>query len=66
MPTAAHDFCIWLRQFLDTRKARPLTDAETAAIRRKLSEVFVHDIDPAMGDAADQAMLNRIHGGGTH
>jgi hypothetical protein len=66
MPISTQDFCIWLKQFLDTRKAQALTPAETAVIRRQLSDVFMHDIDPAMGDARHQATLNRIHRGETH
>jgi hypothetical protein len=63
MSMSTHDFCIWLRQLLDTAEAQALTRAETAAIRQQLSDVFLHDIDPAMGDAAHQATLNRIHRG---
>jgi hypothetical protein len=61
MAMSTHDFCVWLRQFLGTGDAPALSSAETAAIRQQLSEVFLHDIDPAMGDAAPNATLNRIH-----
>ena len=60
-PISTRDFCIWLRQFLDNREAGAFDHAETAAIRQQLSAVFLHDIDPAMGDAAHQEELNRIH-----
>jgi hypothetical protein len=67
MPMSARDFCIWLREHLSTGDAQALTGAETAAMRQRLSQVFLHDIDPAMGDTAHQAMLNRIHRDGiTH
>jgi hypothetical protein len=56
-------FCLWLSEVLPDG-ARALTAQETAAIRRRLSEVFVHEIDPAMGDEAHQARLRGIHGGG--
>ena len=60
-PITTRDFCIWLRQFLDDKEARALDRAEMAAIRQQLSAVFLHEIDPAMGDAAHQEKLNRIH-----
>jgi hypothetical protein len=66
MDMTARDFCIWLRQYLGEEKAQGLSASETAAIRQCLSGVFQHEIDPTMGDAAHQAMLNRIHGGTAH
>jgi hypothetical protein len=65
MTISTRDFCIWLRQFLGTGAPHALTRAETAAIRQRLSEVFIHEIDPAMGDAAHRTMLDRIHRGGS-
>jgi hypothetical protein len=62
MTISTRDFCVWLQQFLGESHA--LTRAETAAIRQRLSDVFLHEIDPTMGDAAHQAMLDRIHRSG--
>jgi hypothetical protein len=62
----ANDFCLWLKPMLDQADGRGLTQAETDAIRRKLAQVFIHEIDPAMGDDAHQAMLNHIHRGAPH
>jgi hypothetical protein len=56
------DFCIWLKRFLDGH-AGPLTGGDVLAIRRRLDRVFIHEIDPAMGDPAHQAALNKIHSG---
>jgi hypothetical protein len=61
MSMSTYDFCVWLRQYIGARDVRALTCAETMTIRRKLSEVFLHEIDPAMGDATHQTMLNHIH-----
>jgi hypothetical protein len=59
------DFCIWLKTLLDNGKDVP-TPEEVALIRQHLSEVFLHEIDPAMGDAAHQKALNQIHRNGVH
>jgi hypothetical protein len=59
---SAADFCIWLKPYLDGRDG-PLTQDEVLAIRQRLDSVFIHEIDPAMGDAAHQSALNKIHGG---
>ena len=57
------DFCIWLKSVLDGRKNDTLTTMEAALIRESLSKVFEHEIDPQMGDAEHQALLNKIHSG---
>ncbi len=56
-------FCLWLSEILPD-DARALTAQEAATIRRRLADVFVHEIDPAMGDEAHQARLRGIHRGG--
>ncbi|HEX4197445.1 MAG TPA: hypothetical protein VHZ26_08385 [Caulobacteraceae bacterium] len=58
--TTSRDFCLWLDAFLGDA-GRALTAGETAIVRGRLCEVFLHEIDPAMGDAAHQASLQRIH-----
>ena len=58
---SAADFCIWLKRFLDGRDG-PLTRDEIAAIRQRLNDVFIHEIDPGMGDEAHQSALREIHG----
>jgi hypothetical protein len=63
MPMDSWRFCLWLDEVLPD-DARALTAEETAAIRGTLSEVFVHEIDPALGDEAHQARLRGVHGGG--
>jgi hypothetical protein len=56
-------FCLWLSALLPDG-GHALTAEDTATIRRRLSDVFLHEIDPAMGDEAHQAGLNLIHQGG--
>jgi hypothetical protein len=57
---SAADFCIWLKLFLDGRDG-PLTRDEIVAIRQNLGNVFIHEIDPGMGDAVHQSALREIH-----
>ena len=60
MPMSAADFCIWLKRFLGGCDG-PLTRDEIVAIRRHLGNVFIHEIDPGMGDAAHQSALREVH-----
>jgi hypothetical protein len=57
---SAADFCIWLKRFLGGCDG-PLTRDEIVAIRQHLANVFIHEIDPRMGDAAHQSALREIH-----
>ncbi|HEY3799530.1 MAG TPA: hypothetical protein VGL58_14350 [Caulobacteraceae bacterium] len=59
----SQSFCVWLDGLLDGG-GRALTAEETAAVRQRLSDVFRHEIDPAMGDDAHLARLRRLHEGG--
>lgn len=59
----ARDFCLWLDTVLDDAPPSPEAVAE---IRRRLSDVFVHEIDPALGDTDHRAALHRIHRGEAH
>ncbi|MDB5580044.1 MAG: hypothetical protein JWR80_5220 [Bradyrhizobium sp.] len=61
---SAAEFCIWLKILLDGRNG-PLTRDEITAIRQRLGDVFIHEIDPAMGSAAHQRALNEVHKGET-
>lgn len=40
-----------------------LGEEETAQIKKHLNMVFIHEIDPSMGDAAHQEKLNQAHEG---
>ena len=62
MLMSAADFCNWLKQLLGGHEG-PLTRDEVVAIRQRLNEVFIHEIDPAMGDAAHRSALNEVHSG---
>jgi hypothetical protein len=62
MKMDSRQFCLWLSEILP-EGGRGLTAQEAAAIRAGLADVFVHEIDPAMGDEAHQAVLRAIHQG---
>ncbi len=60
----ARDFCFWLQGYFEMRgsNAAPISEAQADLIKRHLALVFVHEIDPSMGDAEAQAKLNTVHG----
>jgi hypothetical protein len=59
-PTAPRDFCRYLANLL-SGEAHALTEEQTAAIRERLAAVFLHAIDPEMGDSDYQNFLSGIH-----
>lgn len=72
----SRDFCYWLQGFFEIRDAgpqppepeggpQPLTAAQADMIRRHLSLVFLHEIDPSAGGPEEQAKLNAVHAGVT-
>jgi hypothetical protein len=59
-------FCFWLNGFFELRNADPnhkkgLTAEQEVILLNHLYLCFKHDIDPKMGDAAHQQVLNDIH-----
>ena len=57
----ARDFCFWLQGYFEVGGAQSLTSEQTDVVKRHLSLVFKHEIDPAMGDAQHQEKLDKIH-----
>jgi hypothetical protein len=61
----ARDFCYWLQGFFEITEAdghkTNLRDTQVDIIKRHLTMVFAHDIDPKMGDPEHQKKLNNIH-----
>jgi hypothetical protein len=62
----ARDFCYWLQGFFElggegTQAGLPLTARQADMIRRHLSMVFAHDIDPKAGGKEMQDELNKLH-----
>jgi hypothetical protein len=58
----SRDFCFWLQGVFEVGNVKALDERQTDLIRRHLSLVFVHEIDPSAGGAEHQAKLNEIHG----
>lgn len=58
----SRDFCYWLQGFFEVSGAKSTSEEQTKMIRDHLNLVFVHEIDPSMGDEKHQATLNKIHG----
>lgn len=57
----SRDFAYWLQGFFEISDAKSLDEKQTEQIKKHLHLVFVHDIDPSMGDANHQAKLNAVH-----
>jgi hypothetical protein len=66
----SRDFCYWLQGFFEVASMQDgnkpevsgLNASQVSMIRNHLNLVFVHEIDPAMGDKPHQDKLNSIHG----
>ncbi len=57
----SRDFCFWLQGMFELGQPTALNEATTAAIRKHLALVFIHEIDPSMGPPEHQAKLNETH-----
>lgn len=60
---SSRDFIYWLQGFLEISDAKELTEKQTEVVKRHLSMVFKHEIDPSMGDEKHQEELNHAHSG---
>lgn len=64
----ARDFCYWLQGFFEVhgidKERIILRPEQVEVIKRHLSMVFEHDIDPKAGGPEKQAKLNQLHHGG--
>ena len=58
----SRDFVYWLQGFFEISGAKSTSEEQTKMIRDHLNLVFVHEIDPAMGDKTHQDKLNSAHG----
>ena len=59
----SRDFAYWLQGFFEISGTEALTmNAEQVTmVRKHLAMVFVHEIDPSMGDKPHQDKLNSLH-----
>lgn len=61
----SRDFCYWLQGYFEISGKAALTENQVEIVSKHLNMVFVHEIDPSFGDAAEQDKLNSVHGGPT-
>ena len=58
----SRDFCYWLQGLFELGNVKTGLDvSQMETIKRHLSMVFKHEIDPSMGDVAHQNELSDIH-----
>ena len=57
----SRDFCFWLQGFFEIQKPESMTAEQVDMVKKHLALVFVHEIDPSMGDKIHQDLLNSIH-----
>ncbi len=63
----SRDFCFWLQGFFEIAGQKSSPEApeigreQALIIERHLALVFKHEIDPAMGGPAHQAVLSEAH-----
>lgn len=58
------NFAYWLQGFFELSGTDELTPEQVRTIKNHLNLVFKHDIDPKMGDAEKQKLLNAVHSPG--
>lgn len=66
----SRDFCYWLQGYMELSEASSasgvgFSPTQRAKIEAHLALVFVHEIDPSMGNAEHQAKLDEVHGSNT-
>lgn len=59
----SRDFVYWLQGLFELGNPNALDERQTDLVKRHLSMVFVHEIDPSAGGPKEQATLNQIHQG---
>jgi len=57
----SRDFAYWLQGFFEIQQPDSLDKEKIDMIQKHLNLVFVHEIDPSMGNKAEQGKLNSIH-----
>ena len=57
----SRDFAYWLQGYFEVSNPKTIGLHETEMIKRHLNLVFKHEIDPSMGDAKHQQVLNEVH-----
>ncbi len=59
----SRDFIYWLQGFFEISGDNNLSPKQVEIIRNHLNMVFIHEIDPSMGDKKEQDKLQEAHDG---
>lgn len=59
----SRDFCYWLQGVFEVASPTTLNETQVHLVKKHLSLVFLHEIDPSMGDAEHQKVLNAVYSG---
>lgn len=59
----SRDFCYWLQGYFEVggNLQGGLSATQAEMVRKHLNMVFLHEIDPSMGDSEHQSKLNNAH-----
>ena len=57
----SRDFCYWLQGIFEVANPQTLDKKAVAKIKAHLSMVFIHELDPSMGDKEHQDKLQEAH-----
>jgi hypothetical protein len=57
----SRDFAYWMQSLFEVAEMTTFNKKQTEIIKRHLAMVFVHEIDPSMGNEEHQGKLNSIH-----
>lgn len=59
----SRDFCYWLQGAIELGRVSSLDEGQMVTLRKHLDMVFVHEIDPSMGDEGHRADVRAAHEG---
>lgn len=57
----SRDFCYWLQGYFEVANPDVIHMDKIEMIKKHLNLVFIHEIDPSMGDKKEQDKLNKVH-----
>lgn len=57
----SRDFAYWMQGFFEISDSDDVTPEQIRIIKKHLNLVFIHEIDPSMGNEEHQDKLNKEH-----
>lgn len=58
----SRDFCYWLQGAFEVNGSKEMSAEQVECVKKHLSLVFIHEIDPSAGPKKHQTKLNTAHG----